>query len=80
MIEARADQLVVQITAGDNGSGLTGFLDEARKEVQRLIERTTAEKVELVALRDATAFKYGMANRLVSSALQLEAGYQDEET
>lgn len=80
VIEARADQLVVQITAGDNGSGLTGFLDEARKEVQRLIERTTAEKVELVALRDATAFKYGMANRLVSSALQLEAGYQDEET
>ncbi|MGV9671689.1 GTPase [Gordonia sp. NPDC003504] len=79
MIEDQATQLVVQITEGDKGSGPIGFLDGVRKEVRSLIERTAAEEAELIALRDATAFKNGIADRLVSSALQLQTAFQDEE-
>ena len=78
-IEDQATQLVLQITEGDEGSGPTGFLDAARTQIRVLIERTEAEKLELVALRDATAFQTEMADRLVSSALKLQTAVQDEE-
>lgn len=78
-IEDRASQLVLQITEGDEGSGPTGFLDAARTQLRALIDRTEAEKSELVALRDATAFKIEIADRLVSSALKSQTALQDEE-